>query len=252
MIISDHKSSDSTIGRQTQRVEREKRTPAQSRNRWLLIGDLFVMIVSITLLSACAPAVTPAAPGPTELIPTKTAVTEAPQTPGLPADNRALGPATAPVTIVEYGDFGCTTCRAWHNAGILNQIRNKYGDKVRFMWRDFPVITPQSPKAAEAGHCAADQGKFWEYHDVLYARQPILDVDSLKSYAAQMGLDAVKFNQCLDSGPHQAEVNRDWQDAIARGFRGTPSFLINDKPLAGPPSFEMLQKLIDPILARNG
>ena len=76
------------------------------------------------------------------------------------ADNPSLGSASARVTIVEYADFGCTSCRAWHNAGILDQIRALYGDKVQFVWKDFPVITAQSPKAAEAGQCAFDQGVF--------------------------------------------------------------------------------------------
>jgi len=75
-------------------------------------------------------------------------------------DDPALGPTTAPVTIVEYGDFGCPSCRAWHRAGILKQIRAQYGEKVRFVWRDFPVITPQSPQAAVAAQCAYDQRRF--------------------------------------------------------------------------------------------
>ena len=77
----------------------------------------------------------------------------------------ALGPATAPVTIVEYADFGCPACWEWYKLGILNQLRAKYGDQIRFVWRDFPVITLLSPKAAEAGQCAHEQGKFWEFHD---------------------------------------------------------------------------------------
>ena len=232
--MSKSKSKPSENTRQRQRRERAQRATALRRRRWLLIGGGLIAAIAIGALllapQSDVPATTPANPS---------------------VDDRAIGPATAPVTIVEYGDFGCTTCRAWHNAGILQQVINQYGDKVRFVWRDFPVITPQSPKAAEAGRCAQDQGKFWEYHDVLYARQPILDVGSLKSYAAQLGLNTAQFDQCLDSGQHQAEVNQDLQDAFARRFTGTPSFLINDKPLAGPPSFQMLQSLIDPILARG-
>ena len=168
------------------------------------------------------------------------------------ANDPSLGPATAAVTIIEYGDFGCPSCRAWHQAGILDQIRAKYGDRVRFVWRDFPVITPQSPKAAEAGQCAYDQGKFWEYHDALFAHAPALSVSDLKAYAAEVGLDTARFNQCLDSSQHKATVDHDLQDAFARGFRGTPSFLVNNQPLAGPPSLEYLQTLIDPLLASGG
>ena len=167
------------------------------------------------------------------------------------ADDPSLGPENAPVTIVEYGDFGCPSCRAWHNAGILSQIRARYGDKVRFVWRDFPVITPQSPNAAEAAQCAYDQGKFWEYHDFLYTRASYLGTSNLKAYAAELGLDTTQFNQCLDSGKHQETVRRDWKDAEAHGFLGTPSFLINNQPLVGPPTADFLEQQIDSILA-NG
>jgi protein-disulfide isomerase len=166
-------------------------------------------------------------------------------------DDPALGAPNAKVTIVEYGDFGCTACRAWHKAGILAQILAQYGDTVRFVWRDFPIITPQSPKAAEAGQCAYDQSKFWEYHDLLYARAPALGVSNLKAYAAEIGLDTARFNQCLDSSQHQATVDHDWQDAQRRGFLGTPSFLINNQPFIGPPTLEELQRRIDAILSSN-
>jgi protein-disulfide isomerase len=166
-------------------------------------------------------------------------------------ENPSIGPSNAPVTIVEYGDFGCTTCRAWFKAGIQEQVLAHYGDQVRFVWKDFPIITAQSPKAAEAGQCAFDQGKFWPYHDLLYNRAPALSVSDLKSYAAELGLDTAEFNRCLDSGRYQAKVNQSLQEAYKRGFQGTPSFLVNNQPLAGPPSFETLKNLIDPILAAN-
>ncbi len=233
--MSNNKTTAPVNTRQRQRLERARHEASQQRRKWGLIGVSALTVIVIGAL----------------LLAPRSAVPATPLAVSSEAD-RAIGPATAPVTIIEYADFGCTSCRAWHNAGILQQVINTYGDKVRFVWRDFPVITSQSPKAAEAARCAADQGKFWEYHDVLYAKQPILDVESLKSYAAQLGFDGATFNQCLDTGQHQAEVNRDLQDALARRFAGTPSFLVNDKPLAGPPSFQMLQSLIDPILARGG
>jgi protein-disulfide isomerase len=161
----------------------------------------------------------------------------------------AIGPATAPVTIVEYGDFGCPTCKAWHDAGILKQTLAKYGDKIRFVWRDFPIITPQSPKAAEAGQCAFDQGVFWPYHDLLYARQPAIGVDDLKAYARELGLNTAKFDHCLDSGQYTEKVDRSLRQAENLGFQGTPGFQVNGRPLAGPPTFEGLSNLIDYILA---
>jgi protein-disulfide isomerase len=124
-----------------------------------------------------------------------------------------------------------------------------YGDQVRFVWRDFPIITAFSPEAAQAAQCAYDQDRFWEYHDLLFERGPSFRDKNLKSYAVELGLDSTAFNQCLDSGQHQATVDKDLQDAFRRRFRGTPSFLVNDQSLAGPPTFEFLQSLIDPILA---
>lgn len=166
------------------------------------------------------------------------------------ASNPTIGSDFAKVVITEYGDFGCTSCRAWHNAGILEQVRAAYGDDVQFVWKDFPVITAQSPKAAEAGQCALDQGKFWEYHDLLFAKAPSLGVSDLKDYAAQVGLDTEKFNQCLDSGQNRAKVNQSLNEAQREyAFPGTPSFLVNGKKLVGPPSFETLKSTIDSILA---
>ena len=166
------------------------------------------------------------------------------------ASNPTIGSDSAKVVITEYGDFGCTSCRAWHNAGIMEQVRAAYGDDVQFVWKDFPVITTQSPKAAEAGQCAFDQGKFWEFHDYIYENTYALSVDDLKSYAAQLGLDTEKFNQCLDSGQTQAKVNQSLNEAQREyAFPGTPSFLVNGKKLVGPPSFETLKSMIDSILA---
>ena len=168
------------------------------------------------------------------------------------ANDPSLGLPDAPVTIVEYGDFGCTTCRYWFNQGVLDQIRSVYGDEVYFVWRDFPIITAQSPKAAEAGQCAHDQGKFWEYHDLLYQRAPALSIPDLKEYAIDLGLNGSEFDQCLDSGKHQATVDRDLQDARQRGFNATPTFLVNDETIFGPASFETFKNAIDPLLKNSG
>lgn len=139
------------------------------------------------------------------------------------------GPADAPVSIVEFGDFGCPSCRAWHNSGVRERLRAEFGDQIRFTFRHFPVITPQSPKAAEAAQCAAEQEAFWAYHDYLYEKAPPggLAPADLKRYAAQLELDAEAFATCLDSGRYQAYVERDMQAAFDLGARGTPSFYVN-------------------------
>jgi protein-disulfide isomerase len=92
---------------------------------------------------------------------------------------------------------------------------------------------PNAQKAAEATECANDQGKFWEYQDLLFANQSALDVASLKSYAAQLGLDTATFDQCLDGGQKTAEVQKDQQDGTSYGVQGTPAFFINGRLVSG-------------------
>jgi protein-disulfide isomerase len=161
----------------------------------------------------------------------------------------ALGAADAPVVIVEYGDFGCTSCRVWHQAGIRDKILSEYGDKVVFVWRDFPVITAQSPKAAEAGQCAFDQAKFWEFHDYIYDHASSISVPDLKKYARELGMDGQQFDQCLDSGQNKAKVDQNLEQAYRLGFPGTPGFLVNEQKLPGPPMYATLKGIIDEALA---
>ena len=164
------------------------------------------------------------------------------------ASDPSLGSPSAKVTIIEYGDFGCPTCRGWERAGVLKQIVGTYGDQVHFVWRDYPIITAQSPQAAQAGQCAFDQGRFWEYHDLLYARAPALSLSDLKSYAAQLGLNTTRFNQCLDSGQDQAKVAQSLAEARGYGFIGTPAFIVNGQKVVGPASFSQFKSMIDPLL----
>jgi len=100
---------------------------------------------------------------------------------------------------------------------------------------------PNAQKAAEASECADDQGKFWEYHDLLFANQSALDVASLKSYAAQLGLDTATFDQCLDGGEKTAEWQKDEQDGTSYGVSGTPAFFINGRVVSGAIPFEDYQ-----------
>jgi len=166
--------------------------------------------------------------------------------------NPQIGPKGAPITIVEFGDYGCPSCMIWAAAGMRQQLLDKYGDKIRFVWADFPVITLESPKAAEAGRCAYDQDKFWEYQDYVYNNYWGLETDNLKFYASQVGLNQAVFDQCLDSGVKKAEVDLDFQDAMLRSFHGTPTFLINNKVvLHGMTSMDKFATVIDPILAET-
>jgi protein-disulfide isomerase len=122
---------------------------------------------------------------------------------------------------------------------------------VKFVERDYPLppsMHPDAQKAAEATECADDQGKFWEYQDLLYANQSALDVDSLKGYAAQLGLDTATFDQCLDTGKQTAEWQKDQQDGDSYGVSGTPAFFINGRLVSGAQPFSVFQQVIDAAL----
>jgi protein-disulfide isomerase len=161
----------------------------------------------------------------------------------------ALGPQNAPVTIIEYADFGCPSCWYWYKAGVLDQLRAKYGDQIRFVWRDYAVITLGSPLAAEAGQCANDQGKFWQFHDAVYNNDgAILDGD-LHAYATAIGLNMSQFNTCLSSHRYHDRVLAEQTEAFTHGYLGAPFFLINGEPLIGMQPLSAFSTLIDPLLA---
>ncbi len=160
------------------------------------------------------------------------------------------GNKEAPVTIVEFSDFECPFCS--RARPIVNKVRETYGDKVRVVFRHFPLfqIHPEAQKAAEAAGCAEEQGKFWEMHDRLFANQGKLQVAELKGHAAALGLGADAFNQCLDSGKHAGDTQRDAQEGSDYGVSGTPAFFINGRPLVGAQPFETFAQVIDDELER--
>lgn len=160
-----------------------------------------------------------------------------------------MGVAEGSIEIVEYADFGCPACRSWHAAGIRDRVLAEFGDKVRFVWKDFPVITRQSPMAAEAGHCANLQDKFWAFHDLVYEGYVGLERSALEGYAEQAGLEMEQFNLCLDERKMAAKVQANEQSARQLGLRGTPGFVVDGQVLPGPPSFEMLSSMINRALA---
>jgi len=160
------------------------------------------------------------------------------------------GPETAPITIIEYADFQCPYCT--RALASLKQVEEKYAGKVRVVFRDFPLsqIHPNAAKAAEAGACANDQGKFWPMHDRLFANQTKLAVADLKQHATDLGLDAAAFGTCLDSGKHAAEIKKSVEEGQRYGLSGTPSFFINGRLLVGAQPYEGFAQVIDEELER--
>jgi len=124
---------------------------------------------------------------------------------------------------------------------------------VKFVWKDFPLtsIHPHAAKASEAAHCAGDQGKYWEYHDVLFANQRALQVDQLKKYAADLKLNTATFDGCIDSGKHTARVNAGLEEGTKLGLSSTPTVFINGRQVMGAQPYETFQTIIDEELQRR-
>jgi len=168
-------------------------------------------------------------------------------------DSPARGPAGALVTIIEFSDFQCPFSKLYFD-NTLPLILSNYGNSVRYVYRYFPLtpIHPEAEKAAEAAECAREQGRFWEYHDMLFQNQNALDVVDLKEYAAKLGLDESAFDQCLDSDKYAPEVEKDIEDGKSYGVGGTPTVFINGRKVVGALPYTTFQSVIDEELAKAG
>ena len=160
------------------------------------------------------------------------------------------GAEKAPVTMVKFEDFQCPFCKSVQPT--LAAVLKKYDGKVRLVHKDLPLeqIHPQAQLAAEAARCAGEQGKFWEYHDMLYGNAPKLGVAELKSYAKNIGLNA-SFDQCLASGKYKAIVQNDLSEGAKLGLTGTPTFFINGREISGALPLESFAAIIDEELAQT-
>ena len=174
---------------------------------------------------------------------------EAPRVSVASANHPSSSARSAPVTIIEFSDFQCPFCRAAEST--LKQVRQKYGDQVKLVYMDFPLgFHPHAMDAARAARCAADQDKFWQFHDALFLDQKKLDPVNLKQTAAKVGLDHDKFDSCFASDKHDVGIRKDMAQGNSLGVTGTPTFFINGRELVGaqpPPKFD---EVIDEELAR--
>lgn len=161
---------------------------------------------------------------------------------------RVRGRADAPVTIVEFSDFQCPFCQRVEPT--LKAILAKYDGRVKLAYRDFPLreIHPRAESAAEAARCAGEQGKFWEYHDLLLSQPGNLDAAALANHAKTLGLDGRQFDSCLASGKFRALVEKDLEDGKRAGVSGTPGFLVNGVALNGAQPAAAFEKIIDAAL----
>jgi protein-disulfide isomerase len=167
----------------------------------------------------------------------------------VPLEGPSKGPANAKVNIVEFSDFQCPFCS--RVVPTVEQILKQYPNDVRVFFRHNPLpFHPNAPLAAEAGVAAAEQGKFWEMHDKMFANQQNIGRADLDKYAAEIGLDTAKFKQALDSGAGKAKVQEDLKAAQQIGVQGTPNFYINGRNVQGAQPFEEFKKVIDDEIQR--
>ncbi len=160
------------------------------------------------------------------------------------ADDPARGLIDAPVVIVEFTDFQCPYSREAES--IIKQLLQRYPEVVRFQVRDFPLssLNPQAVAAAQAANCASAQGKYWQYHDALFANQDKLSPDLYTTLAQNLSLNLVTFNQCLNSPSVLYEINQDLKDGGNAGATGTPTWFVNGYKFEGVISLADWQKLI--------
>ncbi len=165
-------------------------------------------------------------------------------------DDPSIGPVDAPVTIVEFSDFQCPYCQK--SVGVLKELRRLYGEQLRMVYRDYPGPNhPYAPQAAEAAQCAGEQGKYWEYHDILFDRQTPGKGWDFSALAKELGLQPDTYATCLSTGRYREEVAKDLQDGLKLGITSTPTFFVNGRPLVGAQPFAEFQAVIDRLLKQQ-
>jgi protein-disulfide isomerase len=173
---------------------------------------------------------------------------------GITGEGTTWGPQNAPVSIIAYSDFGCSHCRNFAlDQGKKLRAEYEATDTVRFEYKHFIISPPDTANAANAAECAADQGRFWDYHDLLYSQQGVsrnpFAKDNLKRYAAQLGLIQQTFNECVDGDTHLDKVYRDSAAGRDAGVQGTPTFFINGKEIPGELPYLEFKAAVDAALA---
>lgn len=164
-----------------------------------------------------------------------------------PGNSPSMGPRDAAVTVIEFSDYLCPACRKGHST--VKKIRDSYKDKIRWVFKDFPLSRHRgAKKMAAAARCAHEQGKFWEYQDLLFSADGKPTNEMLRSFAQKLGLDENQFNLCLSNDGHVRSINAEKARAKNSGISSTPTLVINGRLRTGVPSYDFLKKTIDAAL----
>lgn len=162
----------------------------------------------------------------------------------------SIGPADAPIVLVEFSDYQCPYCQRWHEQ-VYTSLMAAYPGQVRLVYRNLPLtqIHPQAMNAAEAAMCAGEQNAYWQYHEKLFANSDALSDDIYARLAADLGLDAADFESCMTDHKYLDEIQADMQFAIDLGVQSTPTFFINGLAVVGAQPLNVFQQVIDQELA---
>lgn len=163
-------------------------------------------------------------------------------------DNPSVGPEDAEITLIEFGDFRCGYCRRFKDE-TLDQILTNYEGRVRYVFRDYPILGQESLESALAAECAHDLNAFWPFHDWLYANQDKLNRAGFLQAAESLNLDMEQFTACLDARTHEQEIVADFIDGQTLGITGTPTFFINGKLLSGAQPYTVFASVLEQELA---
>jgi protein-disulfide isomerase len=228
----------------------ENSSPASSNRNWLpvLVGLVFFLLgLGSGFLVWGRDSTTIAAPAAQQAavtIPDKVVRYDIPVD-----DDPALGPADAPITLIEFSDYQCPFCTKWHDE-VFPLLIKEYGDKIHFVYRDLPLsIHGDAQSAAEAANCAGEQGAYWKFHDALFSEQYGLGAEAYLKYAADLGLDADALAACVNEGRYTDEVMADYTFAENLGVSSTPTFFINGIAIVGAQPYEVFKQVIDLELA---
>jgi protein-disulfide isomerase len=234
--------------RLTIREKRRKQLQQQRLVTVLIVVGVALVITTILVLPSLRDALAPVG----EITPV-----QARQFPNAVANN--MGDPNAPVKIVQYSDFQCPACKQFFDQTEAQLIEEYVATgKVYYTYRSMGLwIGPESERAAQAAYCAGDQGKYWEYHNLLFANQGaenagVYSDKRLVASGELISLDMAAFNSCFDSGKYKDQVLQDQADGRAAGVTGTPSFLVNGKLLKGAVPFATLQQEIEAALGAAG
>ncbi|HLI52266.1 MAG TPA: DsbA family protein [Thermomicrobiaceae bacterium] len=238
-------ASDMSVRHSRRAARRVAEEKSRKRRQYMFVGGVVIVVLAVVvaLIIVNRPK--------NEAVPTILAASPLPST--LKTDGRSIGNPNAPVKVVEWGDYQCSSCDYFYNNG-QTQFLNQYvaTGKVYFSFRDFPFFGQQSENAAAAAWCANDQGKYWEFHDTMYGNQPPENTNQithtfLQTVASTIGLNMQQFNSCYDSGKYKSKVSSDLNEAKSLKINGTPTFYVNGTAVSSA-NYSDLQSAIEKAL----